>query len=238
MLFDKIIWNSVSPVRKDSTYICLEYVVNDLGVFCKGEVRTNDVGYAASRIGAPLGLTPVDNAGYAAKSLGRVAILWNKITDLKDDVANGTIVVFGNAHDKIVMKHDTTDKGSLLSRIDSMRRFCASSPITDEDAAAWKAWAADTSIANPFAPLDELIEAERAGIEQRAFTDSQLSSVVLPAEEPAPVIEPVFADEFDIPSEPQADAPIIIEHPAAVCPNCGAEPKEGAKFCNMCGTKL
>ncbi len=261
MLFDKIIWNSVSPVRKDSTYVSLEYVINDLGIYCKGEIRCNDVGFATSRIGSPIGLTAVDGAEYAAKPLGRVAILWNKITDIKDDVANGTIVVFGNANDRIVMKHEASEKNNLLSRIDSMRRFCASSPISDEAAAAWKSWAADTTVANPFAPLDELIEAERTRIEQRTFTDSQLDSVVLPVSpepepaeeyvpyEPSSSYEPaaeVDYTPYEAAEEPSYDAPAPAaeeEEPVSrstpkQCPHCGAPTLLNAIYCIFCGEKV
>ncbi len=232
MYFDKLIWNSSSPVRKDSTYISLEYVINDLGIFCKGEMRSDDVGFAASRIGEPLGLTPVGD-NYAARPFGRVVILWNKITDLSDDSDNCTLTVFGNAHDKIVLKYEPAAKKELLSRIDSMRRFCASSPISDDVAAAWKAWAADTSIPNPFAPLDELIEAERREIDARTYTEAQLDSVVIPEE---------------VPAQKAFEEPVIIEEPAPIpeeaapaadiCPGCGAVKVENARFCNMCGFKF
>lgn len=234
MYFDKLIWSSNSPLRKDSTYISLEYVVNDLGIFCKGEIRTDDVGFATSRIGAPLGLTAVENTSYAARSLGRVVILWNRITDLREDQENGTITVFGNAHDKIVMKYEPSMKDNLVSRIDSMRRFCASSPISDDAAAAWQAWAGDSSIPTPFAPLDALIETERLQIENRSFSAAQLDSVVIPAEaapaEPytEPVSEPV--------AQPEVTTPAVEAF--ALCPNCGAKPVPNARFCTKCGFKL
>ncbi len=217
MLFDKLIFASVSPVRKDSTYISLEYVLNDLGVFCKGEQRTKDVGFAMSRIGAPLGLTAVEGADYAAKPLGRVAILWSRITDVQDDSEKGVVIVSGNARDKIIIKYEPEEKTELLSRIDSMRQFCASSPSSDSVAAAWIAWAADQSISNPYAPLDSLIEEERIRIESRSFTDSQLNASIVPPAEAAP--------ETAVPE-------------TRTCSNCGKEMAPTANFCTACGTKL
>lgn len=219
MLFDKLIWTSVSPVRKDSTYISLEYVLNDLGVFCKGEQRTKDVGFAMSRIGAPLGMTAVPGADYAAKSLGRIAILWSRITDVQEDSDKGVIVVFGNAHDKIVIKYEPEIKNDLLSRIDSMRQFCASSPSSDAAAAAWIAWAADQSISNPFAPLDTLVEEERLSIESRSYTESQLDASIVTAEAKLP-----------------EEAPAVCA--VRVCLSCGKEAAPTANFCTGCGTKL
>ncbi len=215
MLFDKLIWSSVSPVRRDSTYITLEYVLNDLGVFCKGEQRTDDIGYAMSRIGSPLGLTAVEGCDYAAKSLGRIVILWHKVTDVQEDNEKGAVIVCGNAKDRIIIQCDPSNKADLLSRIDSMRQFCPSSADADEKAAAWMAWANDKNIPNPFAPLDELIEAERAQIENRSFSQTQLENTMLYPDFSAPAPE---------------DAP--------VCQNCGAPLKTGAKFCTQCGTKL
>ncbi len=235
MYFDKIAWSSVSPIRKDSTYISLEYVLNDLGVFCKGEQRTKDVGFAMSRIGAPLGLTAVENADYAAKTLGRVAILWSRISDVKDDTERGVIVVFGNANDKIVIQCDQSKKDDLLSRIDSMRQFCAASPESDETAAAWLAWAADRNISNPFAPLDTLIEAERMQINSRDFTKAQLAAATMPA---AKVVEDVVAKPEKSSDEAPLTAETPIEADAPACPACGAKTKPNAKFCTQCGAKL
>lgn len=236
MYFDKLIWSSVSPIRKDSTYISLEYVLNDLGVFCKGEQRTKDVGFAMSRIGAPLGLTAVENADYAAKTLGRVAILWSRITEVKDDTERGVIVVFGNANDKIVIQCDQSKKDELLSRIDSMRQFCTASPESDETAAAWLAWASDRNLPNPFAPLDELIEAERTQIGSRGFTEAQLAAASMPVSEETAEIE------TQEPVKTEEEAPKVEEAPvesaSPVCPACGAKTKPGAKFCTQCGTKL
>lgn len=216
MLFDKLIWTGVSPIRKDSTYISLEYVVNDLGIFCKGEQRTKDVGFATSRIGAPLGLTAVEGCDYAAKSLGRIVILWNKITDVQEDSEKGVILVTGNASDKIVIQYDAVNKAELLSRIESMRQFCPVTAESDAKAAAWLAWAYDKNIETPFAPLDELIEKERLNIDNRSYSDVQLTATELPAD--------AVPDEKNI-------APVL-------CPRCGAAAKENAKFCTQCGNKL
>ncbi len=232
MYFDKLIWNSVSPIRKDSTYISLEYVLNDLGVFCKGEQRTKDVGFAMSRIGAPLGLTAVENTDYAAKALGRVVILWSRITDVKDDTERGVVVVSGNANDKIVIQCDQSKKADILSFMDSMRQFCAASPESDETAAAWLAWAADKNLQNPFSPLDELIEAERTQLGSRSFTEAQLTAAAVSVAEDTPK-EVTQAEEV-------APAPVEtpVEAPASICPACGAKPKPNAKFCTQCGVKL
>ncbi len=168
MLFDKCIWTSVSPVRKDSTYISLEYVLNDLGIFCKGEQRTKDVGFALSRIGSPLGMTAVDGVDYAAKTLGRVALLWSEITDVREDSERDVITVFGKNGEKVIIKHEPELTGNLLSRISSMRQLCASAPSSDAVVSAWRNWATDKSIDSPFAPLDTLIENARTEIDSIA----------------------------------------------------------------------
>lgn len=242
MYFDKLIWNSVSPLRKDSTYISLEYVVNDLGIYCKGEQRTKDVGFASSRIGAPLGLKAVENADYAAKSLGRAVILWSRITDVSEDKEKGVIVVSGNAHSKMVLACEASMKNTLLSRIDSMRRYCASSPSSDKEAAAWAAWAADNESYNSFEPLDTLIENERLQIENRLYSLKNLSAVILPVEEAAEAVE----DSFDesIPEEDPPAEEVIVPEPApapkvkAFCASCGKPLVPGAAYCGNCGAKI
>ncbi len=243
MYFDKLIWSSVSPLRKDSTYISLEYVINDLGIFCKGEQRTKDVGFAMSRIGSPLGLTAVENTDYAAKSLGRVVILWSRITDVQNDAEKGCVIVFGNARDKIVIHCEPSVREDLLSRIASMREFCASSPDSDEKAAAWLAWASDSSISNLFAPLDTLIEEERVQIDSRTYTDTQLSAVAMPAAEvpSKEAAEPTAeaAAETEVTKAESASEPVPAPAvPPSVCPACGAPTKPNAKFCTQCGIKL
>ncbi len=237
MYFDKLIWSSVSPIRKDSTYISLEYVLNDLGVFCKGEQRTKDVGFAMSRIGSPLGMTAVENADYAAKPLGRVVILWSRITDVVEDTDRGIIIVYGNANDKVVIQCEQSMKDELLSRIDSMRQFCSSSPDSDAKAAAWLAWAADRTVLNPYAPLDELIEAERAQIDSREFTDAQLEAAVPLADAEVSNIESAAPLKSVSDETAQTAEPLEESHPA-FCPACGANAKPTAKFCNQCGIKL
>lgn len=173
MLFDKCIWTSVSPVRKDSTYISLEYVLNDIGIFCKGEQRTKDVGFASSRIGAPLKMTAVDGTDYAAKSLGRVALPWSIISDVREDSEQDIVTVYGNNGSKIIIKREPELCSDLLSRISSMRQLCASSPSSGASEAAWLDWASDKNIDFPFAPLDTLIENERVKIDSRAVTPEQ-----------------------------------------------------------------
>lgn len=221
MFFEKMIWTGSSEPRRDSTYFNLEYVINELGIFCKGEQRSKSLAFAASPMAAPLCLVPVEGTDYAARPLGRKVILWNKITDVVDDNERKCIIVKGNHADSIVLQYNNENKELLLERINSTRDSVIVKKEADETAAAWISWCVDNDSIDVFRPLDDLIEEGRDNISSRPYTDAMLAATVI-------------GDVVKAPETTNA-----AESSGKFCPSCGAKIVHSvAKFCTNCGTKL
>ena len=166
---EKMIWNSVSSIRRNSTYISLEYVINDIGIFCKGEQRSKSLEFVSSPMGEPLGLKAVDGTDYAAKPLGKTLLTWEGISDVTADDERSCIIVKGENEQVIVLQYDELGKAAVLSFIDEMRSKGYSCP----DADAWRRWAADYSGDDIFAPLEVQIEKQRALLRGTEYVEEE-----------------------------------------------------------------
>lgn len=154
---EKMIWSSVSGVRRNSTYISLEYVLNDIGIFCKGEQRSKSLEFVSSPMGQPMGLIAVDGTDYAAKPLGKAVITWDNITDVAADDERSCIIVKGKNDQTVVLQYDSLGKEPVFSFIEDM----TSKVYSCDDVDSWYQWASDSTAEDIFAPLEEQIEKYR-----------------------------------------------------------------------------
>jgi hypothetical protein len=78
-------------------------------------------------------------------------------------------------------------------------------------------------------------------IAQSAAIASSAAPEAVQAEAAAPIVAEAVPPAVE-PPQPQAEAAIVAEQPAAApdvfCPNCGAQVRSGARFCRSCGANL
>ncbi len=79
---DTLVWSIELPPDNGSCYTAVDYVINDLGIFAKTEIRSKKSGTTAQLWGFRVGKNKVKGTDYLAQVQGRQALLWQKVTEM------------------------------------------------------------------------------------------------------------------------------------------------------------
>lgn len=216
---EQITWSRPTSPEGEEPLIVSEYVLNDLGVFVKREKRMPKKAGLTALTGFRIGYAAIPGTDYRAAPLDRNAILWHKLTAVKED-GDGGVIIKGNRKDIITLCFEPENWGAVLDYIETMRQQHPLVGAADDVAASWLCWRDDDDWGEPFRPLTEMIRDE---LETERFIEPEIYE------------ETRLAGVRDT-KEPEV-APPVTERPN-FCQECGsALPKDG-NFCPSCGTPI
>ncbi|MDD4772932.1 MAG: hypothetical protein PHZ09_04935 [Eubacteriales bacterium] len=152
-------WIVQTGLQGAKTAIISEYVLNDLGVFVKRERRVSKKSLLNAVTGFRVGYAPVPGAAYRSAPLDRDAILWRKVTGIKE--SDDRVIVRGNRNSEIVVCFLDENRESGLRYIAQQRQRNPVVAAADYDAASWLCWREDDDWGDPMAPLAIMIENEK-----------------------------------------------------------------------------
>lgn len=135
-------WSRPTSPASAKPEIVAEYLLNERGVFVKREKRMPKKAGLTALTGFRIGYAAIPSGDYRAAPLDRNAILWHKISRIKEAGA-GSLIVSGNQKDTITLYFDPADRGAIQAYIDIMRQQHPTIGAPDYDAAAWLCWRDD-----------------------------------------------------------------------------------------------
>lgn len=154
-----------------------EYVLNELGVFIKRELRMPKSAPLTALTGFRVGYTVVPGTKERAAPLNRDALLWHKITAVSERAGN-SLYIQGNRNSVLEVYFPPELRDAILSYITEMRRNHPILTSADPVAAAWLCWRDDDEWDDPLMPLTEMIETERRNqrlIEPEILAETELA---------------------------------------------------------------
>ncbi|MHC1693914.1 MAG: zinc ribbon domain-containing protein [Eubacteriales bacterium] len=218
---DELNWMLQTSPDGQTPAIVSYYLLNNLGVFTKRERRISKKAPLTAVTGFRVGFTVVPGKDYRAAPMDRNAILWHKITSVKETREN-SLTVKGNAHDEIELSFNPEYRDAVLRYIATMRLRYPAVAAADEKAAAWICWRDDDDWDDPFLPLSEMVKNE---LNMRRYIEPEVLS------------ETELAGTPNVP-EPAAAPVTVKENKRSLCSCCGAALNPDAKFCGKCGTRV
>jgi hypothetical protein len=160
---DNLVWSIELPQEKSSNYTAVDYVINDLGIFSKTEIRTKKTGMFPQLWGFRVGKYKIKGTDYLAQAVKRSALLWQKISRVTiDDLV---ITVWGNRETKILIFCTAENFAEVEAMIRTMRTAHPTETGPSIDAASWLCWEEDEDWAVGES-LDDMITAERNGVDR------------------------------------------------------------------------
>lgn len=212
-------FRSTSPAGAKPEIVS-EYLLNELGIFVKREKRMPKKAGLTALTGFRIGYAAIPGTDYRAAPLDRNAILWHKITLVKE-TGDDCLVVSGNQKDRIDLCFDPANRDVIMAYLSTMRSQHPQVGATDYDAAAWLCWRDDDDWGDdPGMSLTEMIALEKDTerfIEPEVLAETRLIGV-----RETPVAPP---------SAPATDDPKCCQH-------CGAALVAGGNFCPHCGSPI
>ena len=172
---DNLVWSIELPREKSSDYTAVDYVINDLGVFAKTEIRTKKTGMVPQLWNFRVGKYKIKGTDYLAQAMKRSALLWQKISDATiDDLV---ITVLGNRETKIRIFCTVENFAEVEAMIRTMRTRHPLESGPSIDAASWICWEEDEDW-EAGESLDDMITAERNGVD-RFFEEDTLEETII-----------------------------------------------------------
>lgn len=223
-------WSIQSSPLGEKPKIISEYILNEMGIFIKRELRMpmNDILTATT--GFRIGYEPIKGTDYRAAPYDRNAILWHKITNIVEE--NSKLIISGNRNDVIEVYVSLEDRSKVLSFISD--KIKSNPPILNEDklAASWMCWRDDDEWEVPYAPLSDMIRDELD--EKRFIEDDILEDTVL-KDLPSYVL-PLVNTDNEIVSD--SSSPVSDELAPKFCSMCGTPLQGNSNFCGHCGVAI
>ena len=102
-------WSRSTSPAGEKPVIVSEYLLNELGIFVKREKRMPKKPGLTALTGFRVGYAAVPGTDYRAAPLDRTAILWHKITAVKE-AGPDRLIVSGNQEDRITLCFDPDDR--------------------------------------------------------------------------------------------------------------------------------
>lgn len=216
----QMIWSRSTSPAGEKPVIVSEYLLNELGIFVKREKRMPKKPGLNALTGFRVGYAAVPGTDYRAAPLDRTAILWYKITRIKEVGSNG-LIVSGNQKDTIALGFDPADRAAVMDYIQTMRQQHPVIGAPDYDAAAWLCWRDDDDWGDdPNLSLVEMVALE-------GETERFIEPEILEETRLAGVRDEALPDR-------SATAP---DRPA-FCSQCGTALAPDDNFCPECGQRL
>lgn len=212
-------WNTPTSPEGETPLIVSDYVLNDLGIFVKREKRMPKKAGLTALTGFRIGYAAIPGTDYRAAPLDRNAILWHKLTAVKE-AGNGCLIIKGNRKDTITLCFEPENREAVWHYIETMRQQHPLVGAADDVAASWLCWRDDDDWGEPFRPLTEMISDE---LETERFIEPEIYE------------ETRLAGVRDI-KEPEL-APPVSDRPN-FCPKCGSALPPYGNFCPSCGTRI
>ncbi len=201
-----------------------EYLLNDMGLFIKCELRMPKDGPLNAIYGFRVGYRVVKGTDYRMALTYRNAILWHKITSVVEEEL-GTVVIYGNTEDVISIQFDLASRNLVVQFIEEKRRKYPPVIAADPAAVVWMCWRDDEDWEDITMPLNEMVNLELKGAR---YIDED-------------VLEETVLDERTIDRLAVEDAVIYIHLEASerpkFCIKCGASLPTDGNFCKNCGTR-
>lgn len=217
---DILTWSLATSPAGDLPAIVSEYLLNDLGIFVKREKRMPKKAKFTALTGFRIGYAAVAGTDYRAAPLDRTAILWHKITRIRE-AGSDSLIVSGNRQDTITLCFDPADRGAILAYIQTMRQEHPISGAPDYDAAAWLCWRDDDDWGDdPGLSLAEMVALEgdtERFIEPEILEETRLAGV----------------RDGAVP-----DLPVAAPERPAFCSQCGTALAADDHFCPECGQRV
>jgi len=172
---DNLVWSIELPQEKSSNYTAVDYVINDLGIFSKTEIRTKKTGMFPQLWGFRVGKYKIKGTEYLAQAVKRSALLWQKISEVTID--NMVITVWGNRETKIQIFCTDENYAEVESLIRTMRTRHPLESRPSIDAASWICWEQDEDWETG-EYLDDMITAERNGVDRFIEEDTLEETII------------------------------------------------------------
>lgn len=197
--------------------IVSEYLLNELGIFVKREKRMPKKAKFTALTGFRIGYAAIPGTDYRAAPLDRTAILWHKITTIKETGAD-CLIISGNQKDSITLCFDPANRDAVMAYLTSMRQQHPMVRAADYAAAAWLCWRDDDDWGDdPGMSLTEMIALE---MDTERF------------------IEPEVLAETTLIGIREAPMPQAVNDGAKGCQNCGEALAPDGNFCPHCGSPI
>ncbi len=135
-------WSITTSPAGASPTIVSEYLLNEEGIFVKREKRVPRKAKFMALTGFRVGYQPVPGTDYRAAPLDRNAILWHKVTRVKEEGPD-CLIVSGNRQDKITLCFEAQNRQAVSHYLATMRQLHPPVGAPDYDAAAWLCWRDD-----------------------------------------------------------------------------------------------
>lgn len=207
-------WTRPTSPAGEVPVIVSEYLLNDLGIFVKREKRMPKKAKFTALTGFRIGYKAVPGTDYRAAPIDRLAILWHKLTSVKEN-SESQLAIKGNRNDTITLSFEPEQRAAVMQFIKAMREQHPLVGAEDYQAAAWICWRDDDDWGDPLMPLTEMIALE---LDTERF------------------IEPEVLEETRLAGVRDVPAP-EIERPTG-CPKCGNTLPPDSNFCPDCGTQI
>ncbi|MEO1814522.1 MAG: hypothetical protein ABGU93_02880 [Acetobacterium sp.] len=211
-------WSRSTSPAGEKPVIVSEYLLNELGIFVKREKRMPKKPGLTALTGFRVGYAAVPGTDYRAAPLDRTAILWHKITAVKE-AGPDRLIVSGNQEDRITLCFDPDDRDMVMDYVATKRREHPPVRAADYAAAAWLCWRDDDDWGDaPGMSLAAMVAREKETerfIEPEVLAETHLAGV-----REAPLLQPAAVAD---------DGPKCCQH-------CGAALIPEGKFCPQCGS--
>lgn len=211
-------WSLPTSPAGELPVIVSEYLLNPLGIFVKREKRMPKKAKLTALTGFRVGYAAVPGTDYRAAPMDRNAILWHKITRIKE-AGEGCLIVSGNRQDTINLCFDPVNQMAVQAYIKTMRQQHPTIGAPDDVAASWLCWRDDDDWGDAQLSLAEMVAREydtERFIEPEIFEETRLPGV----------------RDHAVPEMPAAAA----ERPA-FCSQCGTALGLDDNFCPECGLR-
>ena len=211
-------WSRSTSPAGEKPVIVSEYLLNELGIFVKREKRMPKKAGLTALTGFRVGYAAVPGTDYRAAPLDRTAILWHKITAVKEAGAD-CLIVSGNQQDRITLCFDPDDRDMVTDYLATKRR--EHPPVRAEDyaAAAWLCWRDDDDWGDaPGMSLTAMVAREKETerfIEPEVLAETRLAGV-----REAPLLQPEALTDHDLHCCQQCGTALIPD--GNFCPHCGS----------------
>lgn len=212
-------WIKQTSPEGEVPMVVSEYVLNDLGIFVKREKRVPKKAKFTALTGFRIGYAAIPGTDYRAAPMDRTAILWHKLTLVKDDGADD-LIIKGNRKDTITLIFEPENRSAVIQFIETKRQQHPIVGAEDYVAASWICWRDDDDWGDPQMTLSEMIDLEldtERFLEPEVLAETRLAGVrdTLVSEASAASIE---RSKF--------------------CPKCGMMLLSDGNFCSGCGTRI
>ncbi len=205
-----ITWTFEAPQKKSNTTLATEYVINELGIFSKTEIRNYKTGFLPQVWGFKDGMDDFNNGHYTKDNSSRGAILWHKITQVFLDEVKYTILIGGQEEEDIELQCGKNRFMEIASILDDKVAEYLSIDEDSQEAYSWRGWSEDDEWDVPEASLEQMIDYEiNEGCKGRNLEDVQ-------------------------------DLPVSLikrKHESKQCLYCHEKLEDDALFCPSCGKK-